>query len=83
MLLLVLHSFLGQVNFIKNMRTCLERKPIFKDYQDCRNFLERLGNILTETSTPCVAWALMTNHVHLLLRTMLLTGWWKHSSVPG
>ena len=47
----------------------IERIPIFKDDKDCRNFLERLGNILTETSTTCFAWALITNHVHLLLRT--------------
>ena len=49
----------------------IERTPIFKDEQDYRNFLERLGAILTDTSTPCYAWALMTNHVHLLLRTGL------------
>ena len=49
----------------------IERKPIFKHDRDCRNFLERLGNTLTETSTTCFAWALMTNHVHLLLRTGL------------
>ena len=47
----------------------IERKPIFKDSKDYQNFIERLGNILTDTSTPCYAWAQMTNHVHLLLRT--------------
>jgi REP element-mobilizing transposase RayT len=31
--------------------------------------LERLGNILKETSTPCYGWALIPNHFHLLLRT--------------
>ena len=25
--------------------------------------------MIQETATPCYAWALMTNHVHLLLRT--------------
>jgi putative transposase len=49
----------------------IERKPIFKDDRDYRNFLGRLGKVLTETSTPCYAWALMPNHVHLLLRTGL------------
>ena len=29
----------------------------------------RLGKILTETFTPCYAWALLPNHFHLLLRT--------------
>ena len=33
------------------------------------NFLERLGGILVETSTACYGWALLSNHVHLLLRT--------------
>jgi len=49
----------------------IERKPIFKDDRDYRNFLGRLGKVLTETSTPCYAWALMPNHIHLLLRTGL------------
>ena len=49
----------------------IERKPIFKDSQDYQNFIERLANILSESSTPCFAWVLMTNHAHLLLRTGL------------
>jgi REP element-mobilizing transposase RayT len=51
----------------------IERKPIFKDNWDYQNFIERLGNILTDTNTPCYAWALMLNHVHLLLRTGLVS----------
>ncbi|MEN8807857.1 MAG: transposase [Desulfobacterales bacterium] len=47
----------------------IERRSIFKDAQDHQNFLECLGHILTDTSTPCYAWALMTNHAHMLLRT--------------
>ncbi|MGD8774034.1 MAG: transposase [Syntrophobacterales bacterium] len=47
----------------------IEKRAIFQDDQDRDNFLERLGRILTETSTPCYAWTLMYNHVHLLLRT--------------
>ena len=47
----------------------IERNPIFKDSQDYSNFLTRLGNILNETSTSCYAWALIPNHIHLLLRT--------------
>jgi len=49
----------------------IERKPIFKDSIDYQNFIERLGNILGESSTPCFAWALMSNHAHLLMRTGL------------
>ena len=47
----------------------IERKKIFKDDKDRDNFLERLENITSETSTSCYAWALIPNHVHLLLRT--------------
>jgi putative transposase len=47
----------------------IERNPIFNDSQDYRNFIDRLGNILSDTSTPCYAWAQITNHVHILLRT--------------
>jgi REP element-mobilizing transposase RayT len=47
----------------------IERNPIFTDSQDYRNLIDRLGNILSDTVTPCYAWAQMANHVHLLLRT--------------
>ena len=47
----------------------IERRKIFYDNTDRDNFLERLGSVLTETSTPCFAWALIPNHLHLLLRT--------------
>ncbi len=40
----------------------IEQKLIFKDQQDYNNFLKRVSRILTETATPCFAWALMTNH---------------------
>jgi putative transposase len=45
---------------------------IFKDNTDCENFLTRLERLLTESSTPCLAWVLMDNHVHMLLRTARL-----------
>jgi putative transposase len=47
----------------------IERNDIFKDSQDYSNFLTRFGTILTETATSCYAWALIPNHIHLLLRT--------------
>jgi len=47
----------------------IERRKIFRDNQDRDNFLERLGAILLEADTPCYAWALIPNHVHLLLKT--------------
>lgn len=47
----------------------IERRKIFYDDDDRDNFLERLGIILTETGTPCFAWALIPNHLHILLKT--------------
>lgn len=34
--------------------------------------MNRLSELIPETRTDCFAWALMTNHVHLLLRTGLV-----------
>lgn len=47
----------------------IERKKIFRDDTDRDNFLDRLGEILVDTRTACFAWALIPNHVHLLLKT--------------
>jgi REP-associated tyrosine transposase len=47
----------------------IERRKIFYDDNDRDNFLDRLGVILTDTKTPCFAWALIPNHLHILLRT--------------
>ena len=47
----------------------IERKLIFYDDNDRDNFVERLETIITETETFLIGWALMPNHVHLLLRT--------------
>jgi REP element-mobilizing transposase RayT len=47
----------------------IERKNIFRNSADRSNFLARLSTIVTETQTTCYAWALIPNHVHLLLRT--------------
>ena len=47
----------------------IERRKIFYDNADRDHFLERLGVVLTETCTPCFAWTLIPNHLHLLLRT--------------
>jgi putative transposase len=66
----------------------IEKKAIFRDGHDKDKFVERLGGILLDTSTPCYAWTLMPNHAHLLLRTgfsplatvmrRLLTGYAQH-----
>jgi putative transposase len=47
----------------------IERRAIFYNDKDREDFLERLFALLQETVTPCYAWALMPNHIHLLLRT--------------
>ncbi|MCK7513334.1 MAG: transposase [Desulfobacterales bacterium] len=47
----------------------IDRCVIFEDDTDCENFLTRLERLLTESSTPCLAWVLMDNHVHMFLRT--------------
>jgi hypothetical protein len=36
------------------------KKKIYKDDEDRDNFLKRLGTILSETSTLCYAWLLMS-----------------------
>ena len=47
----------------------IEGRKIFYDDNDRNNFLDRLEKILTDTKTSCFAWALIPNHLHLLLRT--------------
>ena len=47
----------------------IERRAIFADTKDKQSFLKRLGNVLTDTQTNCYAYALMSNHYHLLLQT--------------
>lgn len=49
----------------------IERRKIFLDDTDRNSFLDRLGTILKNTTTPCFAWTLIPNHAHLLLRTGL------------
>jgi putative transposase len=47
----------------------IEKRNIFRDDKDREDFIERLSVILPATRTSCYAWALMSNHVHLLLRS--------------
>ena len=47
----------------------IERRKIFQDDTDREDFVGRLGDVLRETATPCLAWALIPNHFHLLLVT--------------
>jgi REP-associated tyrosine transposase len=47
----------------------IERKKIFRNDADRKNFTTRLSTVVCQTQTTCYAWALIPNHVHLLLRT--------------
>ena len=47
----------------------IEKRDIFLDDFDRDKFIDRLGTVISDTQTDCFAWALMPNHVHLLIRT--------------
>lgn len=47
----------------------IEKRDIFYDDNDRDIFVKKLGDIISDTNTCCLAWALMPNHVHLLVRT--------------
>jgi len=47
----------------------IEKKPIVDDIKDNKEFLFRMGVLSTEEKTTIYAWALMTNHTHILLRS--------------
>ncbi|MBI5967409.1 MAG: transposase, partial [Deltaproteobacteria bacterium] len=46
----------------------IEKRDIFLDDEDRQAFLIRFSKLLQETETDCLAWALLSNHAHLLLR---------------
>jgi putative transposase len=47
----------------------IERKKIVNDDRDRQDFVFRMGSLATETKTLIYAWALMSNHAHILLRS--------------
>lgn len=47
----------------------IEKRKIFLDETDRHLFVTRLSTLLTATETECLAWALIPNHIHLLLRS--------------
>jgi putative transposase len=47
----------------------LERRAIFKDDSDRADFVARLAALAEEGAWSVFAWALLPNHVHLLVRT--------------
>ncbi len=63
----------------------IEKRRIVDDVADRKSFVDRLGKLAAATETGIYAWALMTNHAHILLRSsgiglsgfmrLLLTGY--------
>ncbi len=47
----------------------IEQRRIVKNVADPKNFVKRLGELSAATYTRIFAWALMTNHAHILLRS--------------
>jgi len=47
----------------------IERRLIFLDDADREDFLRRLSQLVPQLGFRCFAWALMPNHVHLVLRS--------------
>ena len=47
----------------------IEGRVIFKSDHDRNDFIDRLASIVEETETKCLAWALIPNHFHLLVKS--------------
>ena len=47
----------------------IERGGIVDDDKDRQSFVDRLGQLSVDLDTPIYAWALMTNHAHMLIRS--------------
>jgi REP element-mobilizing transposase RayT len=45
----------------------IEGSTIFRDDEDRKDFLTRVGDLTEKTGTRMLAWVLMDNHVHFLL----------------
>ena len=46
----------------------IEKRDIFLDDRDRSDFLDRFSRLLVKTKTECLAWSLLSNHAHALLR---------------
>lgn len=47
----------------------IEKRNIFDDKYDRANMVNRMEELVKETGTNIYAWSLMTNHVHILLKS--------------
>lgn len=59
---------LGVVHHV--MARGIERSPIFRDDRDREEFLRRLGEVVVAGKAQLLAWALIPNHYHLVLRPL-------------
>jgi len=50
----------------------IERRNIFVNDRDRKDFLERLSKLLPPSETACYAWVFIPNHAHFLFRTGLV-----------
>lgn len=62
----------------------IEKNRIFRSSRDYDDFIERLETCVGETGITVIAWALMPNHVHLLLKTRSTPMWkFMHKLLTG
>lgn len=47
----------------------IERGAIYTDDEDRKEFLRRIGTLAKGSATAIYAYALMTNHLHILLKS--------------
>ena len=48
----------------------IERRTIFRDSNDQDDLLARFEDLIPKTNISCYAWALLSNHAHLLPRRL-------------
>jgi REP element-mobilizing transposase RayT len=47
----------------------IEKRRIFFDDLDRGDFVARLSRVLPDSGATCLSWALLSNHIHLVIRT--------------
>jgi putative transposase len=62
------HHVPGYITHV--MARGIDGMPVFRDDRDRGEFLRRLGRGLARSGFRCLAWSLMPNHYHLLIRTV-------------
>ena len=50
----------------------IEKRDIVNDKYDRKNMVSRLDDLAEETKTSIYAWVLMSNHMHILLKSGLI-----------